>query len=487
VSRALGAGDIALLVDELAPLWEGAQVQKIYMKGPSVVLLVLRAPGRSGVLRLSVEPGAGTLFVSEDRGPVDDEPSSFCMLLRRLLKGRRIESLEQLGGDRVVRVRGPGGSLVAEMIGRRGRLVALEPTGAVITTSSPGRAGPRPGLERGGAYEPPSLPAGGVSPGEPTLEAGRANDQARALVDVVGDEADELRRALCRSLSAEAKKVRRAESKVQADLDRAGDAESFARYGELLKISMGRVRRGMSSFSAPDVLSGTGELVEIPLDPTLDAKGNLERLFKKARKARRTVTAASERLEALATERKRLEGLVEWAGEADRDELEALAAERGLTLDPRRPGRRRELPRKPYREHRDGRGRPIYVGRSAGDNDTLTTKVARPTDLWLHARGTVGSHVVVPLGKDEEIDQEQLLDAATLAAHFSSARNDERVEIAYTRRRYVRKPKGAPPGLVTLLREKVMLLVMEPTRLDRLLRSAGPSSKQQVDRGPSRE
>ena len=109
MSAALNSADIALVVDELSTEWTGAQVQKVHMRGAAVVLLGLRAPGRGGVLHLSVEPLAGTLFVTDERGPVDPEPSAFCMLLRRLLKGRRLAALEQLGGDRVVRLAGKDG------------------------------------------------------------------------------------------------------------------------------------------------------------------------------------------------------------------------------------------------------------------------------------------------------------------------------------------------------------------------------------------
>ena len=83
---------------------------------------------------------------------------------------------------------------------------------------------------------------------------------------------------------------------------------------------------------------------------------------------------------------------------------------------------------------------------------------------------STGSHVVVPLDRRETIDPERLVDAATLAAHFSTARGEPRVEVTYTPRRFVRKGRGSPPGAVSVLRERVLLLELEPERLDRLLR-----------------
>jgi len=114
---------------------------------------------------------------------------------------------------------------------------------------------------------------------------------------------------------------------------------------------------------------------------------------------------------------------------------------------------------------------PIYVGRGAADNDALTFRVARPRDLWLHAKGTSGAHVVLPLGKGKEPASEALVDAAHLAAHFSTQRDEPTVEVTYTLRGRVRKPRGSAPGLVVVDQGKTMWVRMEPDRLKRLLAS----------------
>jgi predicted ribosome quality control (RQC) complex YloA/Tae2 family protein len=110
----------------------------------------------------------------------------------------------------------------------------------------------------------------------------------------------------------------------------------------------------------------------------------------------------------------------------------------------------------------------VLVGRGAAENDALTRSVARGNDPWLHARGRAGAHVVIRLG-GAPLDQETLLDAAHLAAHFSDARGEPQAEVAWTRAKHVRKPRGAAPGAVTYSQEKVMRLRVEPERLARLL------------------
>ena len=114
-------------------------------------------------------------------------------------------------------------------------------------------------------------------------------------------------------------------------------------------------------------------------------------------------------------------------------------------------------------------GLEIRVGKGARENDRLTLSGARGHDLWLHARGTPGAHVLLRLAKGQSPPTEALLDAAHLAAHYSSARGEGKVEVTYTEARNVRKAKGAPAGQVTVASERTMLLRVEPARLVRLL------------------
>jgi predicted ribosome quality control (RQC) complex YloA/Tae2 family protein len=131
--------------------------------------------------------------------------------------------------------------------------------------------------------------------------------------------------------------------------------------------------------------------------------------------------------------------------------------------------RRQAGVRLPYREFMTGDSSAVLVGRGAADNDRLTLRVARPHDLWLHARGVTGAHVVVRLAKGKSCSPDALVDAATLAAHFSDLRGESVVDVLYTPRRFVHKRKGSPVGSVTLEREKVMPVRIEAARLQRLL------------------
>ena len=109
-------------------------------------------------------------------------------------------------------------------------------------------------------------------------------------------------------------------------------------------------------------------------------------------------------------------------------------------------------------------GFEVLLGRSNRENDELSLRVAAPDDLWLHARGVPGSHAVIRVPSSfpassstvSGLPEEDLEFAASLAAFFSKAREGGKVPVTFTRAKNVKKPKGAPPGLVTLLSEKVV-------------------------------
>ncbi|HTX98773.1 MAG TPA: NFACT RNA binding domain-containing protein, partial [Bacteroidota bacterium] len=101
----------------------------------------------------------------------------------------------------------------------------------------------------------------------------------------------------------------------------------------------------------------------------------------------------------------------------------------------------------------------VLAGKSSENNDELTLHVAKPHDLWFHARGSSGSHVVlrVSTGKGEP-GKKAREQAAAIAAYYSKMKTAGLVPVAMTEKKYVRKPKGAKAGSVVLEREKVVFV-----------------------------
>lgn len=268
--------------------------------------------------------------------------------------------------------------------------------------------------------------------------------------------------------------LKRAERKADAirgDLARAETAPQLRREAQLLLCHLETIPRGAARVRLCDETVEPAEWLEIALDPALDPNRNAQHRFERARKAERGVAIASSRLAEAASQVDALRAFLRQLDEdAPLGDLTSQAAALGLSTPTQGPGAPKQPKmRVPYRTFVGTSERKILVGKGAADNDTLTLTVARPHDVWLHVRGTAGSHVVVPLDRKATIDPQLLLDAAHLAAHFSKQRGEPTAEIAHTERRFVRKPKGAAPGSVNVDRERVFVLRIEPARLARLL------------------
>ncbi len=243
---------------------------------------------------------------------------------------------------------------------------------------------------------------------------------------------------------------------------KAGQADRFREWGELIYAYLWQLEPGQRELT----VDGT----TIPLDPALSGKENAQAYFERYRKAQGAAGHLPDLRAAAERERGYLDQLLTMVAQADGfAAIEALTAEWEAHRGPGgKDGERPSLPRRRATPGRpkpvlENKGNAIYVGRSGRENDQLTFDVAGPDDTWLHARGVPGSHVIVRWrqpGADE--DPETIGEAAVLAAYYSAARGSASVEVDVTRRRHVRKIKGAGPGMVTYRQERTLAVRPAP-------------------------
>lgn len=273
------------------------------------------------------------------------------------------------------------------------------------------------------------------------------------------------------------KEIARLERRLTAiDRDiRREDTANALRYQAELFVHSRLPGRGVRELHAVDYAQDPPAMVAVAVDPALDPRSQVEAWFKAARRYLRGAELGRMRaeetraaIEFLSSAHERLETVA-----GDPDERQVLLGDpriARLRRGPRDvPRGSTESPRRPYREFVGHGGCRIWVGRGARDNDELTTRLAKPQDWFFHAQGASGAHVIVPRNKGEPLSSEALLDAAHLAHHFSSLASDQRVDVAYTERRYVQKRRNSPAGAVQLLRLKVLHLVQERGRVARLI------------------
>jgi predicted ribosome quality control (RQC) complex YloA/Tae2 family protein len=283
------------------------------------------------------------------------------------------------------------------------------------------------------------------------------------------------KRELEKRLRAKAQKLRRTLAAIEEDAARAASASDDRRKGELLAAHASSVPRGAREVRVPDWNDvdpdGSPREVVLKLDPAIPARENAERWFKRAQRYATALPRIAARRAEVSAALEAAVALLERAGSIrDAEGLRAVEAEAGAAprqKAPARPGQ--PQPRVPYRTFTSQSGARILVGRSARDNDELL-RSARGNDLWLHARAVQGSHVVVP-DPGAAPDPRTLRDAALLAAHFSGARGSDGAEVAWTRRKHVRKPKGAAPGAVTFTQERTIRVRPDEAVLRALLAS----------------
>ena len=495
----LSAQHVGELVGELATLFVGLELREVQPAPPRDLLLVFHEPARGHVrrLRLSADPESARLHAQ--LGPVKRHEGSvdqFFAALGTLLAGATLQTLEQVQGDRVVRLRfrrdgRPAAELVAELTGRHANLIGLDGAGRIrarlVDPAPDSPAGKR--LADGAAW---SLPPGVRAPGAPgadlaaTFPAPPADTFAGELAAAaplsarvehalgsaseeryLAEERRELARRLAQRCSALSARIGGLEQRARA----TAEAERVRQDAELLLAHLGTIPRGAPSVEVPDAfLDGSPPRV-IELDPGIAPRRNADKLFARYKKLVRAQEKVPEELALARAELARTETFAARVALELPAELERDAVEAGVLTKPQAPPERRREPeaRKPYLSFRGLKGSEIRVGRNARDNDALTFRASNGNDLWLHTDGSPGSHVVLVLAGRPEPDPEELLDAAHLAVHFSPLRGTRAADVHVARRKEVHKPRKAPAGLVTLSGGKTLRVRIEEARLARLL------------------
>lgn len=200
--------------------------------------------------------------------------------------------------------------------------------------------------------------------------------------------------------------------------------------------------------------------IEITLDPALSPVENAQAVFQEYRKrqaAAAQVPALIQQVQRDLDYLRQLEAEVALAEDRPQlDEIEAALAASGLA--PARQARRRERPKasEPLRLCAED-GTWILVGRNGAQNEEVTFRRARPTDLWLHAHGVPGAHVVIRCAEGPPAEA-TLRRAAELAAYYSASRHEPRVQVDVTLRRHVRSIRGGRPGMVTYREESTLIV-----------------------------
>jgi len=494
---------LEIMAAALGKLLPGTFITKVHQMTPYHLLLRLRGGGQGGELRLMIsvaalEPG---LHLTSRRYLNPPRPLRFCAYLRHHLQGARITAIEKIDDDRIVIIkatrRDEEKQLVIELTGKRSNAILCRGSGMLIGArlfESATDQRLKPGTE----YRLPE-----------TAGSAKTKSSSSLLVKIIGQEQgavlsdEELQQRYddwffpCyqnhygnREIKRLEKSLRQHRRRLQKRrkhlIEESNEKESHindSHLGDLLKGALHQVKRGSESIKVTNYWSPALEEVKITLNPALGPLANLEKFYKNAKKAKRGLKLIEKRLTETRHEEDYTEELLfqfeelksnreQKASDEEQELLELasdLAERKSRQQVPEKGRRQKKRALKPHKPQLQGVERKtgvdggiIYIGRNALGNENIYRHLGAPDDLWFHARNRPGAHILLKSAPGSINSEREQLQAATLAAANSRAKDESQVEVTMIHVKHLRKPKASRPGQV-LLAGPQQTLTVNPT------------------------
>lgn len=244
--------------------------------------------------------------------------------------------------------------------------------------------------------------------------------------------------------------------------------DKYKVYGELLTTYGYSIEPGAKKFETIDFY--TGNPVTIPLDDTLSPIDNAKKYFEKYSKLKRTYEALKDIIKGTKDSIEYLESInVAIDIASNEDDLKAISRElvqTGYIKKKIQKNKKDKVNSKPL-HYVSSDGFDMYVGKNNIQNEELTFKVATGNDWWFHSKSFPGSHVIVK-ANNEELPDATFEEAARLAAHYSKAGNQDKVEIDYIQKKHIKKVAGGMPGFVIYHTNYSMLASTDISRISEI-------------------
>ena len=265
-------------------------------------------------------------------------------------------------------------------------------------------------------------------------------------------------------LTAAIKKEEVRHQKIKDELDDTNKMDTYKLYGDILMINAHLQVQYEPSIQLPNLLSEDGELLTIPLKPNLTIVENGQWYYKLYTKLKNRMVSGEYQLNASTTKLEYLKSILYSISLATtRESLEEIRKEcmdAGIIKKSKKP-LSYKLGKSNYIHLTIDEGE-IFIGRNNQQNEYLTHRFAKPTDIWFHTQDIQGSHLILRLNVDP--DDMILSKVAQYAAYFSKARETSKVPVDYTYIKNIKKPPGSPLGFVIFSTHQTM--IVEPKKPD---------------------
>lgn len=293
---------------------------------------------------------------------------------------------------------------------------------------------------------------------------------ANALLDDFyekkSDRASQRARDMLKLIKSRAERTARKLELRKKELADCADRENLRVCGDIVNANIYRLEKGMTSALLDDFY--TGEQSKIALDARLTPAQNAQKYYSEYRK----LCTAEKMLTGLIAEGKSelsyYESLLDSVTRAKTDgeltEIKRELAEQGLIRGEKTLGKPKKS--EPLK-FRSSDGFTIFVGKNNKQNDELTLKTSKASDIWLHVKDIAGSHVIIKT-EGKTPPERTIVEAARLAAYHSKAKNGSGVPVDYTAVKFVKKPAGARPGMVIFTDNRTLYVTPNEEEADRL-------------------
>ena len=265
-------------------------------------------------------------------------------------------------------------------------------------------------------------------------------------------------------LTAAIKKEEGRHQKIKEELEDTNKMDTYKLYGDLLMINAHLQVQYKPSIELQNLLSDEGEMLTIPLKPNLTIVENAQWYYKLYTKLKNRMVSGEYQLNASTTKLEYLKSILYSISLATtRESLEEIRKEcmdAGIIKKSKKP-LSYKLGKSNYIHLTIDEGE-IFIGRNNQQNEYLTHRFAKPTDIWFHTQDIQGSHLILRL--NVEPDDMLLSKVAQYAAYFSKARETSKVPVDYTYIKNIKKPPGSPLGFVIFNTHQTM--IVEPKKPD---------------------
>lgn len=556
------------IVHELNQEISSGRILKVYQPTMHEIILTVRQFGKNKQLLLSSHSSYARIHITNDKYENPQEPSMFCMMLRKYLNGSFIKEFKQIENERIIHMdietKNEIGDisqkrLIVELMGKHSNIILVDiernviidsikhistafnrhrsimPGSTYIAPPNQGKINPlsidsdtfikkidfnsgkkdkqivqqymgispllaneiifRAGLNQISVYKQvfeqliETIINNEFSP--QIIEAKKRYFYVLPLQSVTGQvkqyttvsemlddfysgkaERDRVKQKagdLLRFLANEIKKNERKLEKLDMTLEDAKNAEHYKHSGELLTAHMHLVNFGDTSIEVVDYYDPNQSTKSITLNPHKTPSENAQSFFKKYHKLKKSKEMVTEEKKKAIEEIAYLDEIIsqiESAREVDIEEIREELQEQGYLKKRVDKNKKKKMTNKPTPElYFSSDGTEILVGRNNKQNDYLTNKLAKKSNIWLHTKDIPGSHVVI---KHDHPSEQTLFEAAQLAANYSKSKHSSTVPVDYTQVKHVKKPNGAKPGFVIYEQQKTLYITPDDTYLSKL-------------------